>query len=115
MTRIKTEAPSGITAFYSGTFGARGYWRPEPDDLAMPKDAIMPTRYVRDDLVPDWLPMDTAPNFEDVLVSVSDMVSIGYRKGDIGWFCSTTGQKYHGSPDGWQPLPSPAAKTEEVK
>ena len=72
-------------------------------------------RYVRGDLVPHWLPMETAPKFQDVLVSVSDMVSIGYRKNDIGWFCSVSGVKYYGPPDGWQPLPSPAAKTEEGK
>ena len=74
-----------------------------------------PTRYARADLVPHWLPMETAPEFEDVLVSVSDTVSIGYSKGNIGWFCSTSGKRYHGSPDGWQPLPSPAAKLEDAK
>ena len=54
--------------------------------------------------------METAPRFEDVLVSVDAFVSIGYRKRaeDSGWFCSTTGRKFYGSLDGWQPLPRPA-------
>ena len=49
------EAPERITAFYSGTFGEKGYWRPEPDDLAMPEDAIMPTRYVLADVADEML------------------------------------------------------------
>lgn len=74
--------------------------------------------FVRADLVPQWLPMETAPRFEDVLVSVNAFVSIGYRKRaeDSGWFCSTTGRKLNGPPpDGWQPLPRPAAKPVEAK
>ena len=58
-----------------------------------------------------WQPIETAPDFEDVLVSVSGMVAIGHRRRDIGWFCSTTGSKYHGSTDGWQPLPAAATPT----
>ena len=44
------ESPPRITAFYSGLEGARGYWRPDPDSLSMPDDAIMPTLYVRGDI-----------------------------------------------------------------
>ena len=49
-----TEAPKRITTFYSGTFGEKGYWRPDPDDLAMSGDAIIPTRYVRADIADGW-------------------------------------------------------------
>ena len=48
------EAPKRITAFYSGMSGARGYWRPDPDDLTMPGDGIVPTRYVRADIADGW-------------------------------------------------------------